>query len=227
VDQWKLAQHVEGHPEDFPQRWKLAKQFYLSQEYRHALEHLLVLKNDWSPKCNVVRYLAATYYRLTRYSEAVSELRDCLLDWPDELEVRVQLAHALKAKGDYIAAAVVWEKIAELSSNYPHARRVARQLRQAGGERIEARGAPQKTDSDPSLALGSVCSSCGAQNSDEFERCWQCHAPLLEPHDPSVAPPGMRAAGRKKSNAAGMVKILIVLLVLATAAAGIYWWRFR
>jgi len=34
------------------------------------------------------------------------------------------------------------------------------------------------SDSGIDLSPGLVCPNCGAQNSDEFERCWQCHAQL-------------------------------------------------
>ncbi|MEK7795771.1 MAG: hypothetical protein AAB353_14635, partial [Candidatus Hydrogenedentota bacterium] len=81
ADVWELQQWVEGHPDRFDQRWRLAKKLFLAWEYRLALEHLLVLKNEWDRRPNVVRYLAATYYRLGRYEEAIEELRAATQSW--------------------------------------------------------------------------------------------------------------------------------------------------
>ncbi len=69
-DVWELAAYVEDHPGDHQQRWRLAKKLYAEREYLLALENLQVLNKEWTPKLNVQRYLAATYYRLGRYTEA-------------------------------------------------------------------------------------------------------------------------------------------------------------
>lgn len=88
ADVWEIAEYVESHPENYDQRWRLCKKLYTAWEYRLALEHLLVLKNEWTQKANVRRYLGATYYRLSRYDEAVSELEEAVEIWPGETGLR-------------------------------------------------------------------------------------------------------------------------------------------
>ena len=100
AEMWELARYVEAHPEDHEQRWCLAKKLYVSWEYRLALEHLQVLRNDSELRLNVMRYLAATYYRLGRYSDAAHELRTAVDVWPDEIAPREQLARVLESAGE-------------------------------------------------------------------------------------------------------------------------------
>ena len=53
TDVWDIAQYVEAHPDNNEQRWRLAKKLYMAWEYRLALEHLQVLKNEWDRNINV------------------------------------------------------------------------------------------------------------------------------------------------------------------------------
>ncbi|HPO17099.1 MAG TPA: tetratricopeptide repeat protein, partial [Candidatus Hydrogenedentes bacterium] len=181
ADMWELAHYVEEHAEDHEQRWKLAKQLYAAWEYRLALEHLQVLKNEWQRKLNVVRYLAATYYRLGRYDEAIAELEEAIKTWPQEIGIREQYARVLEVAGRREEAIRAWEEITRLDSKHPIAANAVQRL-------IEKREQPPEqdlhlTDSDSGIDLspGRICPNCGAQNSDEFDRCWQCHAQLF--HD--------------------------------------------
>lgn len=195
VDVWDLQQYVEANPDDVQQRWRLAKKLYMAWEYRLALDNLLILKNEWSEKLNVRRYLAATYYRLKRYDEAVHELDDAIAKWPDELGLYEQKARALEVGGNKLAAAEVWEKIAELNPEHSFAPRAARILRGKEGAGDggfttfgEAGMAPAMSDgpmafSSPGPAFAEQekpCPNCGAMNNVEYERCWQCHAPLVK-----------------------------------------------
>lgn len=186
---WDLARFVEDHPDDRDQRWRLAKKLYTAWEYRLALEHLQVLKNEWPQKINVRRYLAATYYRLGRYEEAINELEGSLENWAGEIGLHEQLARVLEIAGKREEAAAAWEHIASLDPHHPIARNAAKRLQ----EKIlkDARDDLRLSDSDSGIDLspGQVCPNCGAQNSDEFERCWQCHAVLLAGHEGPHATP--------------------------------------
>lgn len=189
VRMWEIARYVEAHPENHEQRWRLAKKMYAAWEYRLALEHLLVLKNDWQRKINVFRYLAATYYRLGRYDDAERELREALEYWTQDLGLREQLARVLETAGNREAAAEAWEQIKKLQPDHHLAGSAVRRLRQP------QQPSPQEDlhigDSDSGIDLnpGQVCSNCGAQNGEEFERCWQCHASLPESAHPRYSTP--------------------------------------
>lgn len=187
---WDMARHVEENPDDYEQRWRLAKKLYIAWEYRLALEHLQVLRNDWEPKLNVARYLAATYYRLGRYEESIRELRAAVETWPKEIGVREQLARVLEVSGKREDAAGVWEEVAELEPHHPLAGRAAKRLRERTRE-SEPEDELHLSDSDSGIDLtpGEICPNCGAQNSSEFDRCWQCHAPLRPAPAPQRATP--------------------------------------
>lgn len=184
ADMWDIARYVESHPNNHTQRWRLAKKLYMGSEFRLALEHLQVLKNEWEDKVNVRRYLAATYYRLNRYDDAVRELRQSVEDWPKDAGVREQLARTLEASDHKVEAAEIWEQLALLDPRHAYARTSVKQLRdefaKAGGSGANdverAMRAPSPMDVDDEIEL--LCPQCGAKNSPEFERCWQCHGVL-------------------------------------------------
>jgi tetratricopeptide (TPR) repeat protein len=203
---WDLARFVEDHPDDRDQRWRLAKKLYTAWEYRLALEHLQVLKNEWPQKINVRRYLAATYYRLGRYEDAIEELHGSLESWPGEIGLHEQLARVLEIAGKREEAAAAWDHIADLDPHHPIARNAAKRLQ----EKIQkdARDDLRLNDSDSGIDLspGQVCPNCGAQNSDEFERCWQCHAVLLAGHEsPHATPRPVRKPARVGQETAALV----------------------
>lgn len=176
---WDIARYVEEHPDDYEQRWRLAKKLYTAWEYRLALEHLQVLRNEWQQKLNVVRYLAATYYRLGRYDEAAGELRSAIETWPQEIGLREQLARVLEIAGEKLQAADVWETINGIDPHHPIAANAVKRLRAKPDESAQEDLKLTDSDSGIDLSPGRVCPNCGAQNSDEFERCWQCHALLI------------------------------------------------
>ena len=149
ADLWDIARYVEAHPENHEQRWRLAKKLYMAWEYRLALEHLQVLKNEWRDRINVARYLAATYYRLGRYDEAIQELRDAVETWPEEM---------------------AWDEILALDSGHSLAAGAAKRLRAIPEESPEE--ALHLTDSDSGIDLSPkrICSECGAQNGAEMGR---------------------------------------------------------
>ncbi len=177
TDFWDVARYVEDHPDNYKQRWRLAKKLYQAQEYRLALEHLQILKNEWMPKVNVLRFLAATYFRLKRYTEAIAELEKAIETWPEEVGLREQLAQALEMSGQRLDAARVWEGTLELMPNHPTARGAAARLRAETGA-SEPEPVPAGQDSVLMMATGQTCPNCGADNPDAFKRCWQCGATL-------------------------------------------------
>lgn len=182
TDVWDIAQYVEAHPDNHAQRWRLAKKLYMAWEYRLALEHLQILDNEWDSKLSVVRYLAATYYRLSRYDEAIRELERGIENWPEELGLLEQLARTLDVAGRSDDAVKVWETIAGRDPDHPFAKRAVMHLRSQLGR---GRDGPSVARPVPAIeeepAAGeSPCPTCGAMNSPEFKRCWQCHAPLEE-----------------------------------------------
>ncbi|MCH7958838.1 MAG: hypothetical protein IID08_01830 [Candidatus Hydrogenedentes bacterium] len=187
-DVWEISRYVEAHPDNYAQRWRLAKKLYLAWEYRLALEHLLILKNEWEDRANVSRYLAATYYRLTRYTDAIDELEATIEKWPDEIGLREQLAHTFEVLGKKENAAATWEEIAELNPEHAFAERTAQRLRGRGtntGNGRTSNTAASIGDATPYPPIRSqappqiLCPECGTPNKAGLQRCWRCQATLL------------------------------------------------
>ncbi|MBI2424404.1 MAG: hypothetical protein HYV27_16360 [Candidatus Hydrogenedentes bacterium] len=217
---WDIARYVETHPEDFEQRWRLAKKLYKSWEYRLALEHLQILKNEWHRKLNVVRYLSATYYRLGRYSNAIEELRDAIKYWPDEVGLHEQLARVLEVDNQRDEAKKVWERVLALDGSHALAgssiRRIAKSIETGSG--TDDLGI-QESDSGIDLSPGRVCPNCGAHNSDEHDRCWQCSTRLyLDALEPRTTPGPIRTrSSMLKSETTWLVTGLVVIGLMSLA----------
>lgn len=193
ADVWEIARYVEAHPDDADQRWRLAKKLYTAWEYRLALEHLQILKNEWPDRLNVRRYLAATYYRLGRYDDAIQELREAVEKWPDEIGVREQLARSLLAARNREGALEVWETVLKLHPEHRFAAKAVKSIR----KEIQKEGAAARGDVVGPAAFTQAderpCPYCGAMNGVEFERCWQCHGVLKAPAAVKHAPRPRRA----------------------------------
>jgi hypothetical protein len=174
----ELEQFVKDNPQDHEKRWRLAKKLYMASEYKLAMRHLQVLKRDWEPKQNVMRYLSATYYRMGRYEEAIAKLEDAIEEWPEEVGLREQLARVYEVADRRDDAARVWEAIEQACPDHPLASRAANRLRKKSGLSAEDDLGLHDSDSGIDLSPVMVCPNCSAQNSVEFERCWQCHALL-------------------------------------------------
>lgn len=129
ADTWDIARYVEANPDDHEQRWRLAKKLYTAWEYRLALEHLQILKNEGPRRINILRYLGATYYRLGRYDESVKELEEAIAIWPEEIGLYEQLARVLEIAGDHLKAAEMWDKTLEIDPHHPMAGHAADRLR--------------------------------------------------------------------------------------------------
>ena len=172
---WDVAAHVESNPDDHAQRWRLAKKLYSAHEYRLALEHLNILKKEWTPKMNVHRYLAATYFRLGRYEEAINELEDSIQEWPDEIGLREQLAYVLKADKQYERTLDAWKAVLKLQPDHAIAKKSIQKLKSVMEKGEEAHEADTKLDPmvmeqddipTPPPMPGMECPKCGAQNSE-------------------------------------------------------------
>lgn len=221
TDITELTQYVEENPNDHEQRWRLAKRLYNGCEYRLALEHLFVLRKEWTQRVNVVRYLAATYYRLGRYEDAVREIEYGIENWPDELGLREQLARVLEVAGRREAAADAWDEVRKRDPKHPVADSAVRRLREKESKTPEHDLNLMGSDSGINMLPGQACPNCGAQNSLEAELCWQCQAPMFSV---KTGPPVVRPVERGRAISpqvvrllAGIVVGLIVLLALASS----------
>lgn len=218
-DLWALKQAIEENPSDHELRWKAAKRFYSACEYRHALEELQILRNEWEPRLNVVRYLAATYYRLGRYPEAIRELDAGLKTWPQEAALQEQRARVLEVAGKLLEAADQWEAIGEQDPSHPLAKSAAKRLRR----KVEGKYAEQATDltldseeSGINLKPGQTCANCGAHNALDAELCWQCQSPIYSVRTPRPSlRPGGGAPVVEQRNLLGLAGGVITVLVLA------------
>jgi hypothetical protein len=218
ADLEELSQYVAVHPDDYERRWALAKKLYMAWEYNDALKHLLILKKGWTRKLNVLRYLAATYYRLGLYDEAIAELNTIAQLWPNEVAVWEQLARVYEIAGRTTDAAHTWEQIVRISPSHPTAARSVQRLRSASGDAQREDLRLRDGDGGIDLSPYRICKNCGAQNSDEFERCWQCHATLRNEETPIDS---VHAAPRPKSTA--WLRTLVGgLATVAFLSAGVY-----
>jgi hypothetical protein len=186
-DLWALRQALEENPSDHELRWKVAKSFYSACEYRQALEDLQILRNEWEPRLNVVRYLSATYYRLGRYEEAARELRSGVKTWPTEIVLQEQLARVLEVAGKLLEAAKIWEGIGKLQPEHPLANSAAKRLHRKAEGKYNEEATDLTLDSEDSginLKPGQTCSNCGAHNALDAELCWQCQSPIYSVRTP-------------------------------------------
>lgn len=233
TDVWELAAFVEEHPDDYVQRWHLAKKLYAEHEYRLALEHLQLLNKDWTPKLNVQRYLAATFYRLGRYTEAEEHLLKTIQQWPDESGPIEQLAHVYRVDGKLKEALDAWRRVIALEPGHALAERAIKNLEAAVAKSEKTAGPPvmgvfmpnlTADEKEDLMVTGNICPQCGAQNSDEFETCWQCNA-SLSIHTPSfLNTPPIEAHGPyllRPETATALMLISTGILLVASAVQGV------
>lgn len=142
ADIWDIARYVEANPDDNEQRWRLAKKLYTAWEYRLALEHLQILKNEGPDRINILRYLGATYYRLGRYEESIRELEEAVERWPDEIGIFEQLARVLEIAGNHERAADMWDKTLDLDPHHPMAAHAAARLRSSTPDTAKKKTVP-------------------------------------------------------------------------------------
>ncbi len=216
TDIWELASYVEAHPGDLDQRWRLAKKLYTSFEYRLALEHLLVLKNEWGPRPHVSRFLAATYFRLGRYDEAIREMRNALDKFPEDIGLREQLARTLVVDDQKEDAVKAWEEVLKHKPDHGYAKQAIEKLKKSIAKKAKAESKIDQAQAGAALTAMALeadsneaaCPSCGEINSAEFKRCWKCHAILEKPAGPAsafVEPPRAAPAQIRWPITAGIV----------------------
>jgi len=223
TDVWDIAQYIEAHPDNHDQRWRLAKKLYMAWEYRLALEHLQVLKNEWDKKINVSRYLAATYYRLARFAEAIKELEHAIDLWPHELGLQEQLARTLDVAGRREEAALVWKKIADTEPDHPFARRAVEHLQGQVEEAPTPPSAPQPLrQAEKDATDEKTCPHCGSMNSPEFQRCWQCHGSMSEREEVPVEEPDTPARAAGLVHEEGPWGLISGILTVCLLAGGVY-----
>ena len=214
----ELADYVVEHPEAYDCRWRLAKRLYMAWEYNEAQRHLLILKKNWNRKLNVLRYLAATYFRLGRYEEAIKELNDILVQWPSEVPVWEQLAKVHEVAGNNEKAAAAWEEVLRLDPDHSIAGRAVNRLRTGPTNTPRDELHLAESDSGINLRAGRVCENCGAQNSEEFDRCWQCHGSLTRRNTPV----GTKASSESTTSLAWFRPLAGGLAAVAAFSAAMY-----
>ena len=123
-----LAKSVRIQPDDYPQRWRLAKKLFSHRDYRTALEHLMVLKKEWPTKPNVFRYLAATLYRMNRHEESRVALDQGIQRWPEDIGLREQLAYSYEKSGCRVEAVGIWGSVTELQPDHRKAAKHMKRL---------------------------------------------------------------------------------------------------
>jgi len=216
-----LTEYVESHRDDYEQRWRLVKKLYTAGEYSLSVDHLEILRDEWDPQINVVRYLAATYYRLDRHSESIETLTAAVRVWPSEIGLREQLAQVLEVANRREEALKTWEKILELDPKHDRARQILERLKKDFGKPGKITF-PSLDDVDFGIDLmpgGIACPSCETQNSAKSSRCWKCNAllPVEETEEPEVSEkPAVDMADWAFWQPAGIVGTFVLLL------AGIY-----
>lgn len=241
ADVWEILRYVESHPDNHGQRWRLAKKLYLAWEYRLALEHLQILKNEWEEKENVLRYLAATYYRLKRFNDSCGELETALEIWPDSIGLREQLARTLDVGDRKEDGLEVWKDILERVPDHPFAARavdIGERLKYGppagrtqgpqydslpeGAPAVGQAGRQFETtfETPPPSVPDLVCPLCGTRNSSGFDHCWRCHGVLSEANlSRLVVPIG---SARKKRAQARLFPIACGAVLMALIVLDVY-----
>ncbi len=184
-----LLDYVEKNPQDYEKRWLLAKKLYQNKDYYLALEQLQILKNEWEPRINVTRFLAATLYRLGKYDEAIEELKNALNKWPEEPGLYEQLGRVLVTVQMYEEAKETYEKLLKIVPDHRWAPLAVAKLKRII-DRKTKKGKPYPiilaTDFD--LLPENICKRCGADNSKDVQRCWKCGEPLAKSTNPPTIP---------------------------------------
>lgn len=219
-----LAAFVAEHPDDTDQRWRLAKKLYMAWKYDQALEHLLILREQWPDKLNVVRYLAATHYRLGQLDDAINVLKAAVDLWPGEVPLREQLARVYEVSGRLREAVELWKTVQRLEPEYPHVDSAIRRLTTMTADDGDGGGKGRSVNA-LNASPGKICPQCNAHNSAEFGRCWQCHALLTASGAGAGAPVPYRQAKYLGTTTVTIVGSIFII-GLAAAAAYFTWQSF-
>ena len=177
---WDIEEHLAEKPRDDAARWTLIKRYYAAAEYRKALDHLEILREQRPLRINECRYFGATLYRLGRFSEAERVLAETVARWPDEIQLYEQLSRVQEAGGRFDAALDTWKRILERQPDHPLGERALRRLKRKMDQ-------DQKREVTRSRRLFTTsletrdCPKCGVINTEIAIRCWQCGTRLRDP----------------------------------------------
>lgn len=217
----EIRAYVESHPDDHKQRWRLAKKLYNAWDYRSALEHLEILREVWPDQVPVLRYLAATHYRLGKYDEAETVLKGALKDHPQEYSLLEQMAKVYEGAGRTEQAIECWNRVADLKPGSKTAQEALERLGMAVGTMASTMAAntmqEMSSHGDDTLI---VCPHCGESNDVFSKRCANCHGEFEQNRRPTEAPVEVPPP---HSNLATVVFVLSFLVIIGGAAAVFYW----
>ncbi len=221
ADVEEIRAYVDTHPDDHKQRWRLAKKLYTAWDYRSALEHLLLLRDVWPDQVPVLRYLAATYYRLGKYAEAETELLKALKDHPQEYSLLEQLAKVYEGAGNTDKAIDAWTRVSEIKPTKSSTEALER-LGMAMGTMASTMvaGTMQEMSSHGNDTVV-VCPNCGENNDIFSKRCARCHGDFGKEAD-DTALPEEELLSHRGGNVA-LVFALSLLVVGAGVGAVFYW----
>ncbi len=219
ADVEEIRAYVESHPDDHKQRWRLAKKLYKAWDYRSALEHLQQLREVWPDQVPVLRYLAATCYRLGKYDDAESELKRGLADYPQEYSLLEQLAKVYEGGGKTDQAIETWTQVLELKPSKTAAEALER-LGMAMGTMASttADNAGQEMSSHGDDTVIS-CPHCGESNDVFSKRCVRCHGDFGKESEEIEGPEEQQS----HTGVAGLV-FLVSFLLISGIAAGVFYW---
>lgn len=220
ADVEEIRAYVESHPDDHKQRWRLAKKLYNSWEYRPALEHLLKLRDVWPDQVPVLRYLAATYYRLGKYDEAEKELKLALNEHPQECSLLEQLAKVYEGAGDTDRAIEAWTRVMESKPS-----KAAEEALERLGMAVGTMASTMATSTSQEMSSHGnetvvVCPHCGESNDIFSKRCARCHGDF-EKEAEQVAMPEEEQL--PSTGVAGLIFVVSFLFVAAAAVAMFFW----
>lgn len=211
IDEIRL--YLESHPEDHKQRWRLAKKLYKAWDYRSALAELEILKGVWPDQVPVVRYLAATYFRLGKYDDAAAALLPVITRNPEDDSLLEQLAKIHEGSGELAKAMDIWTRISAIKPG-AKATEALERLGMALGGTVSSTLQSASMHSGDTLK---TCPHCGEGNDIYSRHCARCHGELTSQTAqdlPQEAPaPAMRGVG---------LIIMLSLLVVSAVAAGVF-----
>lgn len=126
-----------------------------------------------------------------------------------------------------------WRRVLRINPDHTVAKRAVKTLETEVQKKESAKNVPISAIFQPDLSpeqeedllvTGLICPRCGAQNSDEFETCWQCNAALRKQSPSFMNAPPLEAHGKyllRPETMTTLALVIIGILLAASAAAGI------
>jgi tetratricopeptide (TPR) repeat protein len=216
----EIRAYVESHPDDHKQRWRLAKKLYNAWDYRSALEQLEKLREVWPDQVPVLRYLAATHFRLGQYDKAADLLVETIQDHPDDVSLMEQLAKVHEGAGQTEKAIDVWNRVMALKPSR-EAEEALERLGMSMGTMASTfhGGASGQEVSDHGDDTLINCPHCGAGNDVFSQRCARCHGDF----DRRAASDVPREATPRRSTGIVLLVIISFLVLSGLSVAAFFW----